>query len=80
MSTFLLKIELGNSAMQTPEDIALKLKDIADRINAQTLIDIKTSVNNIRDINGNFLGYYEIYNLTGKSDMKTREFVNYDDS
>jgi len=64
MSQFLLKINLGNEAMMTPEDIAQKLTAISARVSNQTIDDIKTSVNNIRDINGNFLGYYEIYDLS----------------
>jgi len=55
VTTFSLKIELGNDAMRTDEDIAGALLQLAKRIRTDGLFDSA-----IRDINGNVVGYYEV--------------------
>ena len=52
--TFRLGIELGNDAMQTPEDVADALRDIADRIERGDLTG-----GGIRDENGNTVGSWD---------------------
>lgn len=51
--TFKLTIELGNEAMQTPEDVASALQDIAERLGYG---DNAASI--VRDVNGNTVGSY----------------------
>jgi len=54
MSTFTLKITLGNEAMQTGSDIARALRDIADDIEDQD--QMSGTGGNIMDDNGNSVG------------------------
>lgn len=51
---FTLEITMGNDAMRTPEDIATALGDVASRVQAGY------GNGNIRDLNGNAVGTYEI--------------------
>jgi hypothetical protein len=60
MSQFLLKINLGNDAMQTGSDIAGSIRVVADQL------ENGFSARAIWDINGNQVGQYKI---TGKSDI-----------
>lgn len=60
MSTFFLKIELGNSAMSTTEDISETLRTIADRISDYSDLSEMKHYKNISDINGNIVGKYAI--------------------
>lgn len=55
MPAFTLKIEIGNDAMKTDEDIAGALEQLAANIRNDGLFD-----RHIRDINGNTVGYYEV--------------------
>jgi Flp pilus assembly protein TadG len=51
---FKLSIELGNDAMQTAEDVANALQDIADELASGA------SDGHIRDDNGNTVGTWEL--------------------
>ena len=52
MSEFTLRIEMGNEAMQTPEDVAESLRDVANRLN----YGADSRSGKIRDYNGNVVG------------------------
>ena len=54
MAKFTLQIELGNEAMQTPEDIADALRKAASKLEAGY------GTGNIMDLNGNSVGSYAI--------------------
>lgn len=54
MSQFVLKIKLGNDAMQTQGDIAEALINAAHRIEYNGLDGV------IMDVNGNSVGYYNL--------------------
>lgn len=54
MEEFTLKINLGNDAMQTPEDIAEALETIAARLRAGK------EEGTIRDENGNRVGSWSL--------------------
>lgn len=63
--TFQLRIELGNDAMQEPADVALALRDVADRLESimgfpGTQSVFQTSSPRIRDANGNTVGRWEV--------------------
>jgi hypothetical protein len=58
MSKFTLTIKLGNEAMQTRQDIAGALEDLADHFRA--FEDSKRVRGIIRDANGNSFGSWEI--------------------
>jgi len=60
MSTFTLKITLGNEAMQTGSDIARALRDIADDIADQD--QMSGTGGNIMDDNGNSVGKWSTSN------------------
>jgi len=61
MSQFILKIELGNEAMQTPYDIHMALLRTAKRIyeSDMNLSDMNEPIH-ILDLNGNRVGTFEI--------------------
>lgn len=51
---FSLRIELGNDAMQTPEDIVEALRSVARKLEGGD------TEGTIRDLNGNTVGSFEI--------------------
>ena len=53
MEKFKCEIELGNDAMQSNEQIARALLDVADAL-------LSTDIGNIRDENGNTVGFWEV--------------------
>lgn len=55
MSKFTLRIEMGNEAMQTPEDVGDALWAVANRLNYG--IDLQSG--KILDYNGNTVGEWE---------------------
>jgi len=55
MPQFILKIDLGNDAMQKKKDIAYALFGVAGKLN-----EGMSSKDQIRDINGNIVGHYEV--------------------
>jgi hypothetical protein len=55
MKNFKLRIELGNEAMQTPEDVVRALRDVAERLEGYS--DFHSII--IRDVNGNTVGKAE---------------------
>jgi hypothetical protein len=54
---FVLEITLGNEAMQTGTDIVRALRQVAGAIDDYTA---PCSDGNIRGINGNVVGHYEV--------------------
>ena len=60
MSQFILKIELGNSAMCFPKDIADVLKRIATDVHYTDMNELVKHPVNIRDYNGNKVGFYQV--------------------
>lgn len=53
-ATFELRVDLGNDAMQTPNDVAALLRDAADKLEAGT-----DSVHgSLKDENGNRVGQF----------------------
>lgn len=56
---FILKIELGNEAMQTPQDIAQALREAAGGLDGLVPEATRAS-GSIRDLNGNRVGKWEI--------------------
>jgi hypothetical protein len=56
MPRFILEIELGNDAMRSDSDIAECIRDVATRVE-RFRVEPK---NEIRDINGNTVGHYEV--------------------
>lgn len=59
---FTLEIELGNDAMQTPEDVREALLSIARDYNTLTALTAfgMDDSGSIRDINGNRVGHWEV--------------------
>jgi DUF917 family protein len=55
MDTFTLTIELGNDAMQTPQDVADALEDVADRMMGA----LEFFHGKIMDENGNTVGTFD---------------------
>jgi len=55
MPQFILKIQLGNDAMQTRNDLAMALKDASERVRCEIL-----SSGKIFDINGNSVGSWMV--------------------
>jgi hypothetical protein len=56
---FVLQIELGNDAMNTPQQIAKILKDLGSRIPEETINDFRgvfSQSEHIMDANGNTVG------------------------
>jgi hypothetical protein len=60
MSKFILEIELGNDAMRSGYDIAEALGRVSTRIYNTGLNPTKPSIGDVRDINGNVVGKYEV--------------------
>ena len=61
MAQFILRIKLGNEAMQTPNDIARALNDVADRVECTTIRQLKNSGSlKVMDLNGNSVGSWQI--------------------
>lgn len=58
MPRFILEIEMGNDAMVNEHDIAGALTSISNELIAMGLLYHETY--NIRDINGNTVGHYEV--------------------
>jgi hypothetical protein len=58
MTTFSLKIELGNDAMQTGYDVGTALRDCAKRLDFDGLT--VGTWGPIRDVNGNEVGGFEV--------------------
>jgi hypothetical protein len=62
--TFTLKIELGNTAMQTGADVAEAVRGVADRLDGlygyHRLEECAKDGYKVRDINGNTVGEWEI--------------------
>ncbi len=54
MPEFSLNIDLGNAAMQTPDDVAVALRIIANRLNDD---DVRCAA--IFDLNGNRVGAFK---------------------
>lgn len=54
MKTFTLTIKLGNDAMQTPDDIAGALREVADTVQSGR------GNGKIFDLNGNSVGQFDI--------------------
>lgn len=56
---FVLQIELGNDAMQTPSDVARKIREVGSSIDNHPAASNKNHPpfsGTIRDENGNFVG------------------------
>jgi len=66
MSTFLLKIEVGNSAMSNGYDISNALLSIANKLQYVHEEEIKGIGGIVHDINGNVVGNWKV---TGKSNI-----------
>lgn len=58
MEQFALRIEMGNEAMQTPQDIANALREAADKLDRLDP-EITFSKGSIHDLNGNKVGKWE---------------------
>ena len=59
MPQFILKINLGNDAMQSNMDVGIAIKQIGDKIIYEGCGKEK---HNIRDNNGNTVGSYQVVN------------------
>ena len=55
---FILEIDLGNAGMRSPVHIRDALRTISDKIRYDDELEDLTQ--NIRDINGNVVGHYEV--------------------
>jgi len=60
MAKFFLEIDLGNDAMKTPEDIGGALQRVGRMVEQTHDPKFGEWKNNIRDINGNKVGFYEV--------------------
>lgn len=58
-STFVLRIELGNDAMKTGEDVAEALRGVAENISVPSDLE-DGDYGDVRDFNGNRVGSYEV--------------------
>ena len=58
MSQFILKITLGNEAVQTGYDIAMILKALSKKID--TIHDMKGEYGKLMDLNGNSVGSWVV--------------------
>jgi hypothetical protein len=56
---FVLKIALGNDAMQTPEDVAKALMDVVVKLSTKDTFLLHNR-GKIPDNNGNTVGYWEV--------------------
>jgi hypothetical protein len=59
MPQFILKIDLGNDAMKRSYDVAEAVQRVVDRLQYHGFPE-KSLKPNIRDINGNVVGHYEV--------------------
>lgn len=57
---FVLKIELGNDAMQTPNDVADALRKLATRLQDCIWSGDPTALERIRDANGATVGSWTV--------------------
>lgn len=57
---FTLTINLGNEAMQTPQDIAEALREVVRRLDLHSLQGTEPITGKIRDLNGNTVGEWKI--------------------
>lgn len=55
--TFTIKIDLGNDAMQHPDDVAAVLREISEQLSGEPFFHTGFS-RKIRDANGNTVGTY----------------------
>ena len=60
MPQFTLTITLGNEGMQTDQDIAIMLREIADRVEFDGIAFRPGVKQGHRDRNGNVVGHYEV--------------------
>lgn len=60
MSQFILKIDLGNDAMRTDQDIAIMLREIANRVEFDGITFRAGTLRGHCDRNGNTVGHYEV--------------------
>jgi len=61
MTQFILKINLGNEAIQTGMDISRVLSYVASEIqDYENLVESDPCKENIRDLNGNTVGSWEL--------------------
>lgn len=60
MTRFILKINLGNATMRTGYNISMALREIADKINDNGDMRDFSGLKNIRDINGNIVGSWQV--------------------
>lgn len=56
--TFTLRIELGNAAMQYPDDVAAVLRQLADRLSG--CVWFSPDSEPIHDVNGNRIGQWSV--------------------
>jgi hypothetical protein len=54
-SEFVLKIDMGNDAMKSPEDVAVALRALAGKLDAGGCHE-----GSVRDLNGNTIGHWEL--------------------
>jgi hypothetical protein len=59
--TFLLRIDMGNDAMQTGDDVAIALRVLAGMVESPGVIPF-SHYRNIYDINGNIVGKFGVKN------------------
>ena len=59
MPKFYLEIELGNDAMRTGNDVAKALNTVGISINSNYTPVVRGN-GNIRDVNSNVVGFYEV--------------------
>ena len=60
MPQFTLTINLGNDGMKTDRDIAIMLREIADRVEFDGITFRPGVQQGHRDRNGNTVGHYEV--------------------
>jgi hypothetical protein len=58
MDEFYLSIELGNAAMQTPDQVAVALREVADKLTDRGDFAFPEG-GKLRDYNGNTVGEWE---------------------
>jgi hypothetical protein len=56
MNTFELKVQFGNEAMQSPEDLAYALRQLADGFETWQAWPSIIEEGRVRDLNGNTVG------------------------
>jgi len=60
MREFTLSIDLGNEAMETPDDVATVLESIADRCRTHSAV-APGHTQSIMDLNGNRVGSWKFH-------------------